>query len=129
MFEGYNTTKAERAAIDRAHAMLADFTRSEWELNNLLKQERTDYGNRNDAIPLIAAKALLCKWFLYGLDHPDQLLRDTFDLRPAAVYMEGLGARLAHTDQRRRLDVWEVFNDAEKAHEAAFDRNVKRGAA
>lgn len=124
-FEGYSPTRAERAAIERAHATLSQFTRSDWELNDLTKRERTGYGMRSDSVPLIAAKALLCKWFLYGIGNPDQLLRDTFDLRPVAVYMQGLGARAA-----ARGDVGAgvrlIFAAAQAAHEAAFDRMLER---
>jgi hypothetical protein len=125
MLEDYKLTKAERDAIERAYATLATFMRSDWKLNNLLKQERSGYGNRADAIPLIAAKALLCKWFLYGLDHPDQLLRDTFDLRPVAVYMQGLGARKASVGDAG-VGVRLTFIAATSAHEAAFDRSIGR---
>tara|TARA_R110000868_G_scaffold143614_2_gene361979 strand:- start:226 stop:612 length:387 start_codon:yes stop_codon:yes gene_type:complete len=128
MLNDYKPSKAERDAIERAYVTLANYMRSDWELNNLLKQERSGYGNRNDAIPLIAAKALLCKWFLYGLDHPDQLLRDTFALRSAAVYMQGLGARKAN-DGYEGTQARLTFMVAADAHEAAFDRSMKRNAA
>lgn len=124
-FEGYNPTKAERAAIERAHGALSQFTRSDWELNDLTKRERTGYGVRSDSIPLIAAKGLLCSWFLYGLDNPDQLLRDTFDLRPVAVYMQGLGARAASRSDAG-VGMRLLFATAQAAHDAAFDRMMNR---
>ena len=125
MLEDYKPTKAERDAIERAYATLATFTRSDWELNNLLKQERSGYGNRADAIPLICAKALLCKWFRYGCLAPSILLADTFDMRPAAVYMQGAGARAARSG---RVDACthQLFAAATSAHEAAFDRSIGR---
>lgn len=128
MLEDYKPTKAERDAIERAYATLATFTRSDWELNNWAKQEQTGYGNRSDRVPLIFAKALLCKWFLQGCDAPNQLLRDTFYCRPAAVYMTGLGAQAA-TRGDAGVGVRLTFATAADAHQAAFERSVRRAAA
>jgi hypothetical protein len=121
MFEGYNTTKAERAAIDRAHAMLSTFTRSEWELRNMTAQEAKGYGNRHDRVPAVAARGLLCQWFANGAAKPDAPLRDYFTMRPVAVQMYGHGARAAH-EGKITPELARALADAIAAHDAAFDR-------
>ena len=94
MWNGYKPTTAEKKAIEGAYYYLADCqVGSRNRLDHWMKQERSGYGNRHDAIPAIGAKALCVQWFLEGVKRPDALLRDTFEMRPAAVWLQGLGAR------------------------------------
>lgn len=94
MWNGYKPTKAEQEAIKGAYYYLADCqVGSRNRLDHWMTQERKGYGSRNDAIPKIGAMALCVKWFLEGVRRPDALLRDTFEMRPAAVWLQGLGAR------------------------------------
>lgn len=125
MLEDLRLTKAEREAIENGYYALRRFTRSDYELDNWAKQERSGYGNSRDKIPLICARALLVKWFLQGVKNPDVLLREAYMLRPAAIYFEGLGAFCA----KREKIMPETLSDLEKcraAYEAAFQRMHER---
>lgn len=132
MLDDVKLTKAERAAIERAYSALYTFTRSDWELDNWTAQERKGYAN--DRVPLIAAKALIVKWFMYGVCHPDELLRDTYNLRPSAVYMQGLGARTAYElpfdfTEAQFLATTQTLALAVDAWKAAFERSHQRNLA
>ena len=125
MFDDIKLTKAERHAIETAHATLYEFTRSHYELDHWTAQERKGYGHANDRVPLICAKALVVKWFLNGIQEPNALLRDAYALRPAAVYMQGLGAREAH-EGRIQADAIAALRAGVDAWSAAFDRMHQR---
>jgi hypothetical protein len=126
MLEGYTPTRTERALIDRAFAQIAEkHARSYWELEHWAKQEQKGYGNRYDRVPAVAARALCVKWFADGVAHPDALLRDTFSLRPAAVYLQGLGARAAAEGKVDPVTA-RLAADAISAHENAFDRMMEK---
>jgi hypothetical protein len=128
MLEDLTLTKKERDAIKAAFSALRSYTRSDCELNDWAKKEQRGYGNRNDAIPLICAKALLVEWFLHGVHNPEQLLRDTFNLRPAAVYFEGLGAHCLKQAKITDADLIKMLI-AKQAYEAAFARMHERDVA
>jgi hypothetical protein len=128
MLEDLTLTKKERDAINAAFSALSLYTRSDLELNDWAKKEQLGYGKRNDAIPLICAKALLVKWFLHGVHNPDQLLRDTFHLRPAAMYFEGLGAHCLVRHKIIESDLVKMLI-AKQAYEAAFARMHERDVA
>ena len=121
MFDDIKLTKAERAAIERAYATLYDYTRSDWELDHWAAQERKGYGHAGDRVPLICARALMVEWFMHGVSNPHALLRDAFALRPAAVYMQGLGAHMVH-QERLSADALATLAAGRNAWEAAFDR-------
>ena len=125
MLDDIRLTRAERDLINRAFNSLEQFTRSRWELDQWVRQERKGYGRAGDRVPLIVARALCVKWFRQGVDNPNALLRDAFDLRPAAVYMMGLGARAAHLD-RVSESHWVPIKDAVDAYQAAFDAALDR---
>ena len=128
MLNDIKLTKAERHEIETAHATLYGFARSHYELDHWTAQERGGYGNANDRVPLICAKALIVKWFLGGVQEPDALLRDACALRPAAVYMQGLGAREAH-EGRIQADAIATLRAGVDAWAAAFDRMHRRAVA
>ena len=74
---------------------------------------------------MIAARGLIVKWFLDGINSPDQLLRQTYNLRPTAVYMAGLGADNAErgkiTAEHRA-----TIRAAVDAYDAAFNRMIQK---
>ena len=122
MWNGYKPTKAEKQAIEGAYYYLADCqVGSRNRLDHWMKQERSGYGNRHDAIPAIGAKALCVQWFLEGVKRPNALLRDTFEMRPAAVWLQGLGARKSTGAPAINLPCLEA---AKAAHDAAFKRMI-----
>jgi hypothetical protein len=125
MLNDIKLTKAERHAIETAHAALYRLTRSMFELDHCTAQERKGYGHASDRVPLICAKALIVKWFLGGVQEPNALLRDAYALRPAAVYMQGLGAREAH-EGRLSADTIATLRAGVDAWAAAFDRMHQR---
>ena len=125
MLNDIKLTKAERHAVETAHATLYGVTRSHCELDHWTAQERNGYGHAQDRVPLICAKALVVKWFLNGIQEPDALLRDAYALRPAAVYMQGLGAREAH-EGRIQADMIAALRAGVDAWAAAFDRMHQR---
>lgn len=118
-------TKAERHAVETAHATLYGFTRSHCELDHWTAQERKGYGHAGDRVPRICAKALTVKWFLNGIQEPNALLRDAYALRPAAVYMQGWGARAAH-EGRIQAGAIAALRAGVDAWAAAFDRMHQR---
>lgn len=120
MLDDIRLTKHERDQINKTFNSLEAFTRSRYELDHWAQQERKGYGNVHDKVPLIVARALCLKWFLYGATNPDTLLRDAYALRPAAVYMTGLGACAAHGGLIA-VDVLEDIRAACAAYVAAFD--------
>jgi hypothetical protein len=118
MWNGYKPTKAEREQIEHAFCFILEIAGQDWRVERAAKDEAKGYGNRNDGIPLIGAKALCVKWFLQGANRPNQYLRDTYFLRPAAIYLTGLGAT-------RRDDIIAhegALTLAVAAHDAAFKR-------
>jgi len=121
MLDDIKLTKAERAAIERAYATLYDYTRSDWDLDHRTAQERKGCGSTHNRVPLICAKALMVQWFMYGVSTPHALLRDAFALRPAAVYMQGLGAHMVH-QERLSADALATLAAGRAAWAAAFDR-------
>ena len=125
MLDDIRLTKRERDLINDAFNSLETFTRSRYELDHWAQQERKGYGNAHDKVPLIVSRALCLKWFLYGATNPDTLLRDAFALRPAAVYMTGLGARAAHS-RLIAVDVLDNIRAACAAYAAAFDAMHQR---
>ena len=121
MFEGYKPTKAEKLAIETAYRSLYDFVRSEHELDEWAKKEAKGYGQRNDCVPLVAAKAFIVRWFNTGVENPNLLLRDFYDKRPAAIFAMGLGAK-ASADGKITAKYYSLCQTAVIAHENAFDR-------
>ena len=127
MWNEYNPTKAEKQAIEGAYYYLADCqVGSRNRLDQWMKQERSGYGSRSDSIPTIGAKALCVKWFLQGVNRPDALLRDTFEMRPAAVWLQGLGARKSTSAPAINMP---CLAEAVAAHEAAFKRMIDQDTA
>jgi hypothetical protein len=125
MFQDLKLTRSERHAIETAHAALYSHTRSIYELDHWTAQERKGYGHASGSVPLICAKALIVKWFLRGVQEPNALLRDAYALVPAAVYMQGLGAREAH-EGRLSADTIATLRAGVDAWAAAFDRMHQR---
>lgn len=123
MFDNYKLTAAERRAIESGYAVVADHARSDYELNSQAMAEQHGYGNRSDHIPLIAAKALIVKWFTEGVQSPNQLLRDTFTMRPAALWATGTGAQRAEKVTCTEL---QVLRAACRAHIEAFNRSLAK---
>jgi hypothetical protein len=124
MWNGYKPNKAEKQAIEGAYYYLADCQLgSRNRLDALMKQERSGYGSKLDSIPTIGAKALCVKWFLEGVNRPDALLRDTFEMRPAAVWLQGLGARKSTGAPAINMP---CLLDAVAAHESAFRRMMDK---
>jgi hypothetical protein len=118
MFEGFKLTAKEKGAIDGAWRWLVEYTRDEYRSTAYMKAETKGYGNSNDRIPLAAAKGLCLKWFLQGVNKPDLLLRHCFDMRPAAIWFQGMGAERSGAAAINMP----VLEAAEKAYMAAFDR-------
>ena len=125
MFNDIKLTKAERHAIETAHAALYHFAQLHCELDYWTAQERKGYGHASDRVPRVCAKALIVKWFLNGIQAPNALLRDAYALRPAAVYMQRLGAREAH-EGRIQADAIAALRAGVDAWTAAFDRMHQR---
>lgn len=121
MLENYKPTASERRAIEKGYSIVSSYARSDYELTSQVKAEHRGYGNRNDRIPLIAAKALIVKWFTDGVQSPDQLLRDTYNMRPAAVWAMGTGAARAEQVSCTEL---QIIRAACRAHNEAFDRQL-----
>lgn len=95
--ENFSPTKNERAAIAKAFYAIETCGGHSTRFESLARQEHRGYGNRNDRVPLIAARGLCVKWFLDGLDDPSILIRQLYWARPAAVFFTGYGAHIAHT--------------------------------
>lgn len=126
MWNNYKPTKSEKHVIEGAYRHIAEcHVSSPYVLDKWMNEERRGYGNRNDSIPKIGAMALCVKWFLYGVRTPDALLRDTFEMRPAAVWLQGLGARRSTGAPAINLI---CLQNAVEAHEAAFYRMIHNDA-
>jgi hypothetical protein len=125
MFEGYKPTVFERRAILAGYAVVERFADKFCsEANNLMRStldERRGYGHRADALPLLAARALIVKWFREGTQEPDALLRDTYNIRPAALWAQGFGARVGHIKGVSTADCF-TLDEAVAAHHSAFIR-------
>jgi len=93
MMTDFNPTASQRRQIAAALSEVYSLAHSEYVLYQQIKAEHHGYGNPSDSVPLIAAKGMIIKWFLYGVNNPDALLRDTYDRRPACTWAEGFGAR------------------------------------
>jgi hypothetical protein len=89
-------TKRQKQDINDTFYRLAEEHSTAYTFDRWAHQERTGYGMRRDRVTLHVARALCVKWFLMGVHAPDMLLRDTYAMRGAAIYMVGLGALTAH---------------------------------
>lgn len=129
MWTGYSPNKKEREAIETAYGLLQNhYVGGYGALDRWMKEERRGYGNRNDAIPTIGAKALCVQWVLQGLTrHKNALLRDMYMLRPAAVWLIGKGGEIAEQKDKKTIEyLAEVLANAHGAHEAAFKRMMDK---
>jgi hypothetical protein len=122
MFEGFVTTKAEKAAIEGAWYWLVSNTRDEYRSTRFMKDEHRGYGNSHDRVPLIAAKGMCLSWFLRGVNSPDGLLRDFYSCRPAAVWFQGMGAERSGGAAINMP----ALEAAVAAYDAAFARMTKK---
>jgi hypothetical protein len=131
----YKPTAAERRAIIAGLNIIEDIAdkgMGHWfQVEQHIKQERTGCGISPDRVPLICAQGMFCKWFLHGAENPNMLLRNTWSLRPAAVFAYGMAADRAAYENAKEL--WKVgvvntLRDAANAHEAAFARALKQEA-
>lgn len=126
MWTDYKPTKKERYLIEGAFRYIEDCHSPSGEIARLARDEKRGYGNRNIAIPMIAAKALCVKWFLQGVNNPDIMLRDYYHMRPAAVWVIGKGADRATGAPAINKPALE---NAVAAHEAAFKRMMDKSTA
>ena len=117
MLEGLKVTKKEREAIHRGFYRVQELCRHDYRCERFARDEKRGYGNVHARVPEIAALALCCKWFLQGIEKPDVLFRDVFDMHPAAVFFWGHGARVA----RDEPDTTAILA-AKTAFDAAFNR-------
>lgn len=122
MWEDYKPTKAEREMIEGAYRYIAECHINTGELDKWMKQERKGYGDRNDAISTIAAKGLCVQWFLQGINKSDALLRDFYNIRPAALWLMGKGADRKQSAPAINMPCLE---SAKQAHDTVFKRMVK----
>lgn len=120
MFEGFKTTKAERDAIDRAFYAVEEICGHDFRCQRLAKDEARGYGNRNDAIPAIAARGLCAKWFLDGVNRPELRLADSYYMRPAAIFFTGSGA--ARGAIALAICHFATIHTGVAAYKAAFER-------
>ena len=131
MLEGYKPTKAEKAVIAHGFQLITEIARDGCQVERCARDEKNGYGRPNDKIPLAAAYGMVCKWFVEGFKKPDMLLRKAYFCRPAAIYMNGLGADLADMastpgDHLRLAEAVSAASAAADAHQAAFDRMFAR---
>lgn len=124
MWTDYKPTKKERDAIEHAFGGIVQSVCRNYEILNLMRQERKGYGSRGDAIPTIGAKALCVKWFYQGLCKPDIMAREIYDLRPAAAWLIAHGAA-CKANPRMAFD-FSIFDAAMTAHETAFNRMMAK---
>ena len=122
MWNGYKPTKKERELIEKAFNFIHELFGCDSRIERAAKDEAKGYGIRCDGIPLIGAKALCVKWFMRGIKNPNQYLRYTYMLRPAAIYFMGLGA----SSVDRVIAHEGLLQKACEAHEAAFKRMHER---
>lgn len=126
MWEDYKPLKKERDAIDRAYRSIVESAERSHEIVSCMAGERKGYGNKNDAIPTIGAKALCVKWFYEGFNNPEILARKIYNNRPSAAWLIGYGAACA-TNKTIAFDN-SIFDAAISAHEATFNRMVNKEA-
>lgn len=129
MWTGYSPNKKEREAIETAYGLLQNhYVGGYGALDRWMKEERRGYGNRNDAIPTIGAKALCVGWMLQGMTrHKDALLRDLYMLRPAAVWLIGKGGEIWANKEKETINyLIDVLEKAQAAHDAAFKRMMDK---
>ena len=112
-------TNAERQAINRAFYRIEELTGHNPRCAKFANDEHRGYGNKNDRVPVIAARGMCCRWFLHGFYNPSTLLRDSYWLRPAAIWFEGYGANIANTTPS--VDISDI-----KAGLAAYDAALNR---
>lgn len=131
MFEGFKTTKAERDAIDRAFYSVEELCGHDFRCERFAKDEARGYGNRNDAIPAVAARGLCCKWFLDGVERPGLRLADSYYMRPAAIFFTGSGAARGAIETRGALAICHLaaIHAGVAAYDAAFERMHARNKA
>jgi hypothetical protein len=128
----YKPTAAERRAIIDALNLIEDIANKgcgRWfQAQQHIKIEQKGGGIQSERIPLICAQGLFCKWFLYGAEHPNMLLRDTWNLRPGAIFAQGMAADwITHETGRElwKLAALNTLRDAAAAHDAAFARALE----
>jgi len=122
MFEGYKPTNSERRAIQAGLDVILSHVRSDYEVMQHIKAETRGYGLTNDRVPLIAAKGICVSWFLDGAtNHAGALLRDWYNLRPASIYMTGLGASRLDLHKITQSDL-SILRGAKEAYNNAFKR-------
>ena len=112
-------TRRQRHIITRAFCHLSEFSHSKSILEHWARQERNGYGCARDKVSQTISRALCVKWFLMGVQSPDVLLRDTYAMRGAAIYMYGLGARSAHQGRVRHEDL-AIITNAVEMYDAVF---------
>jgi hypothetical protein len=117
----FSPTTSERHAINKGFYRIEELTGHNSSCARYARDEHLGYGNRHDRIPLIAARGLCSKWFLEGLYSPDILLRDSYYLRPAAVWFQGYAANFANTYAGKFPDISAIEFGA-AAYKSAFDR-------
>ena len=121
MFDNYKPSTKERKEIEAGFRFVLENCRSEYEAVTQVKAEHRGYGNTNDRVPLIAAKALIVQWFRHGAAEPDALLRKTYHMRPAAIWAQGVGCCVGH-EGKFSAEMQDAMNLAVAAHNAAFER-------
>lgn len=124
-FYGFKATKAESDLIGRAFYRVEELAGHDYRLARFAKDEAKGYGNARDRVPLAAARGMCLTWFLRGIDKPDSLLRDCYQIRPAAICFQGYGADIGArggiaTEDRALIE------SAIAAYDAAFNRMMAR---
>ena len=105
MMTNFKPTASQRRQIAAALSEVYALALSEYEVNQQIKAEYRGYGRPSDGCPEICAKGMIIKWFLHGVNHPDELLRDTYYQRPASVWMTGFGARCKHEGRIKSVEL------------------------
>lgn len=124
-FDGFKTTKAESDLIARAFCRVEELGGHDYRLASFAKEESRGYGNSRDRVPLSAARGMCLTWFLRGIDDPGALLRDCYQIRPAAIYFQGFGADIG---ARGGITIGDtvLIASAVDAYDAAFKRMQAR---
>lgn len=117
----FSPTASERRAIEKGFYRIEELTGHNWSCARFVREEHLGYGNKHDRIPLIAARGLCSKWFLEGLSAPGALLRNSYYLRPAAIWFQGYAANIANTYSNQLPDISDIEAGA-AAYKDAFDR-------
>ena len=125
MMTNFKPTASQRLQIAAALSEVYALARSEWEVAQQVKAERRGYGNPSDSVPEIAAKGMIIKWFLYGVNNPDALLRDTYDRRPACTWAEGFGARCKHEGRISDVSLIVLAAGVAAYEQASADMNTR----